>query len=61
MKWHDKPVTMSFTEKSVPITKIPFPAVTVCPEIKAMKFEFDVSSALKSLPNLSDTQWELFI
>ncbi|XP_061393668.1 pickpocket protein 28-like [Musca vetustissima] len=33
-KWKDRPVIVSFSESSVDISKIPFPAVTICPETK---------------------------
>ncbi|XP_073833308.1 pickpocket protein 28-like [Musca autumnalis] len=33
-KWRERPVIVSFSEKSVDISKIPFPAVTICPETK---------------------------
>lgn len=35
-KWQDSPVIVSFAEKSTPVWQIPFPAVTICPETKAM-------------------------
>lgn len=38
-KWQLSPVIVSFAEKSTPVWQIPFPAVTICPETKAlMKF-----------------------
>lgn len=35
-KWQMSPVIVSFAEKSTPVWQIPFPAVTICPETKAM-------------------------
>jgi acid-sensing ion channel, other len=35
-KWQLSPVIVSFAEKSTPVWQIPFPAVTICPETKAM-------------------------
>lgn len=35
-KWQTSPVIVSFAEKSTPVWQIPFPAVTICPETKAM-------------------------
>lgn len=32
---------MSFAEKSTPVWQIPFPAVTICPETKALKESID--------------------
>ena len=34
-KWQAVPVIVSFAEISTPIYKIPFPAVTICPQTKA--------------------------
>lgn len=34
IKWDEKPVIVSLSEKATPIWKIPFPAVTICPEAK---------------------------
>lgn len=34
LKWNEKPVIVSMSEKSTPVWKIPFPAVTICPEAK---------------------------
>lgn len=33
-KWDSSPVIVSFDDKSTPIWKIPFPAVTICSETK---------------------------
>ncbi|XP_058117490.1 pickpocket protein 28-like [Anopheles ziemanni] len=33
-KWDQTPVIVSFAEKSTPVWQIPFPAVTICPEMK---------------------------
>lgn len=35
-KWDENPVIVSLNEKSTPIWKVPFPAVTICPEVKAV-------------------------
>lgn len=29
--WHQNPVKLVFADKPTPISKIPFPAITVCP------------------------------
>ncbi|TMW40777.1 hypothetical protein DOY81_014142 [Sarcophaga bullata] len=34
LKWLDSPVLLGFDETLVPVHKIPFPTVTICPEIK---------------------------
>lgn len=40
-KWIDNPLLLSLEEKPIPISKIPFPAVTICPSIKINKQKFD--------------------
>ena len=33
-KWDTTPVFVSFAETTTPVWDIPFPAITICPEIK---------------------------
>lgn len=33
-KWDHAPVIVSLSEKATPVWKVPFPAVTICPEVK---------------------------
>lgn len=33
-KWDSGPVILSFDRKPTPVWRIPFPAVTICPEVK---------------------------
>ncbi|XP_058985354.1 pickpocket protein 28-like [Musca domestica] len=33
-KWNDTPVIVTFSERSTPVSDIPFPAITICPEIR---------------------------
>ena len=40
-KRQSSPVIVSFNEKSTPVWQIPFPAVTICPETKALKNNID--------------------
>ncbi|KAF2903803.1 hypothetical protein ILUMI_02380, partial [Ignelater luminosus] len=42
-KWERSPVIVSFATSETPISHIPFPAVTICPQIKAAKEKFDFS------------------
>ena len=44
-KWQLSPVVVSFAETSTPIWKIPFPAITICPETKNIKDELDYRKA----------------
>ncbi|XP_059047783.1 pickpocket protein 28-like [Achroia grisella] len=34
IKWQTSPVIVSFSEKFVPVEMVPFPSITICPEIK---------------------------
>lgn len=33
-KWDHAPVIVSLSEKATPVWKVPFPAVSICPEVK---------------------------
>lgn len=44
IKWQLSPVIVSFAEKSTPVWEIPFPAVTICPETKAIKKYVDFTN-----------------
>lgn len=55
IKWRDNPVTMSLTETLLPIPTVPFPTVTICPEIKTYKQKLD----LTSLYGLKIDEWDL--
>lgn len=60
MKWHDSPVAMTFSDHEIPISVIPFPTVTICPETKASKNQLDLIYAYYALktsqPNLTATE-----
>lgn len=45
---------MCFTEKPAPISKIPFPTVTICPETKAHVTKFDVTNAFNYINGQCD-------
>lgn len=40
--WHDRPVVVTFDDKTTSIGLIPFPAVTVCPTKKFVQEELNV-------------------
>ena len=42
-KWEKSPVILTFDEKPIPISSIPFPAVTICPEVKFSRKLFNIS------------------
>lgn len=54
--WRNNPVTMSFAEEDLPISTIPFPTVTICPEIKTNFLKSSLSSILKSYPHLNELE-----
>lgn len=45
-KWDDSPVIVTFSEKMISIKTIPFPAITICPEIKSSKAIFNFTDTL---------------
>lgn len=63
-KWESTPVIVSFSEKATPVWKIPFPAVTICPEVKISakmlnitQTFHDINHDTKSLGNLSKEKY----
>ncbi|XP_030554452.1 pickpocket protein 28 [Drosophila novamexicana] len=53
LKWQDSPVILGFDETLVPVHKIPFPTITICPEIKMERNVFDYA-------NISQQIWQNF-
>lgn len=51
-KWQSSPTIISFDEKMTSISKIPFPAVTICPEMRIGDVGFDIEEIDRKL-------WEL--
>lgn len=48
-KWDEKPIVMTISEKEAPISTIPFPGVTICPQTKTKKEKLDLISAYNLL------------
>lgn len=46
---HDTNYTLETTDTGLPIHKIPFPAITICPETKAQKSMVNVTEAYRKL------------
>ncbi|XP_061397734.1 pickpocket protein 28-like [Musca vetustissima] len=75
VKWLDSPVILGFDETLVPVSKIPFPTVTICPEIKMTRDEdFDFTKvaekiqseieeyeSFKNAGNLTDEEIQKFV
>lgn len=51
LKWHNTPVIVSFSEESTPVYKIPFPAVTICTDIKIKQTSFNYTDIWHMLSN----------
>ncbi|CAO1421220.1 unnamed protein product [Diamesa serratosioi] len=52
-KWNDSPVIVSFDQEYTPIWKIPFPAVTICPEAKFQSKFLNISNVFNIIRNSS--------
>ncbi|KAL5291210.1 hypothetical protein ACFFRR_010551 [Megaselia abdita] len=51
VKWNDTPVIVTFDDKSSPVWKIPFPAVTICSEVKVERSRFNFSRIFSKFKN----------
>jgi hypothetical protein len=51
-KWNTSPVLVSFSEVPTPVWNIPFPAVTICPQVKVKKTAF-IHSTIARKDNLT--------
>lgn len=43
---------MSLTEKPASISEIPFPTITICPEVKAHKETMTMDDDVRSIPEM---------
>ena len=57
-KWLTSPVIVSFEERSTPVWKIPFPAVTICSETKAQSDLVNISKLFAETRNCRDDHCE---
>ncbi|XP_026725648.1 pickpocket protein 28-like isoform X2 [Trichoplusia ni] len=64
IKWNESPVIVSFAENPTPVWQIPYPAVTVCFETKAMQRKFNFTEYyhlyLNDRENLTEHERDLF-
>ncbi|XP_059047782.1 pickpocket protein 28-like [Achroia grisella] len=51
MKWQSSPVIVSFSEKFVPVEMVPFPSVTICPDIKNRASAYNYSEEISKYNN----------
>lgn len=49
VRWIDHPILISFATKPASVWKVPFPAITICPEVKTQKRLFDFAQTLEKL------------
>ncbi|XP_044272614.1 pickpocket protein 28-like isoform X2 [Tribolium madens] len=60
-KYETSPVIVSFATKETPLYKIPFPAVTICPEVKSDVRKFNLTNVFMKKKNnllLSETEFK---
>ncbi|RZC41681.1 ASC domain containing protein [Asbolus verrucosus] len=50
-KWERSPVIVNFANRGTPIYKIPFPAVTICPESKSDRSKFNFTEIMQKKEN----------
>lgn len=59
-KWRTSPVIVSFAQSPTPVSQVPFPAVTICPETKSKQRLFNFTNIyhmLKENPdNVTDAE-----
>jgi acid-sensing ion channel, other len=48
-KWQANPVIISISETAIPISEIPFPAITICPQTKSKKSIFNLTDVLERM------------
>ncbi|KAJ0178602.1 hypothetical protein K1T71_005377 [Dendrolimus kikuchii] len=58
-KWQSTPVIVTISEDLVPVTNIPFPSVTICPQTKCRSSEFNYSFYQQKVDRIFD-QWLLY-
>ena len=58
-KWEENPVIVSVDKKLTPIWTIPFPAVTICPEIKFKSSFYNLSDIKFTDANNSLTEQQI--
>lgn len=51
-KWSSSPIIISFDDRMTPVSQIPFPAITVCPELRIGGGDFDFDEIDKKVSTL---------
>jgi amiloride-sensitive sodium channel len=55
VKWNTSPVLVSFADVPTPVWNIPFPAITICPEVKVKQTVFNYSTTVNK-DNITDEE-----
>lgn len=55
VKWDQAPVIVSLSEKSTPVWKVPFPAATICPEVKISAKNINVTRTFHEIVENNET------
>lgn len=48
-RWDEHPILMSFATTPTSVWEVPFPAITICPEVKAQKELFNFTKTIEKL------------
>lgn len=59
-KWQNSPLIVNFASEENNIYEIPFPAVTICPEVKISRSLFNYTENLRKVINgikITDTEY----
>lgn len=49
VRWESTPVVVTLSEKATPVWKYPFPAVTICPEVKISSRMLNLTKTLHTM------------
>ncbi|CAD0197338.1 unnamed protein product [Chrysodeixis includens] len=55
-KWQTSPVIVTVSEHLVPVGKVPFPSVTICPQSKCMRVMYDYTANTKRINALLENE-----
>lgn len=59
-RWNRSPVIVTFSEKSASVWNIPFPAVTICPEVKTNAQLFNFTETVNAINRVSAEELKRF-
>lgn len=60
IRWDDTPVVVSLKEKATPVWRIPFPAVTICPEVKINSKMLNLTQTLHTINQNIQSNQDVF-